>query len=77
MIIEKRSMNWLPKASAFDYAQQQQKRRRNMAQTFLAQQQNTASLLGSVGTTSSKSMVEQTINNAVERIRAGGGGRKV
>jgi hypothetical protein len=77
MIIQKRSMNWLPKPSAFDYAQQQVARRRNMTKTFLAQQQNTASLLGSVGTTSSKSVVEMTINNAVARIRAGGGGRKV
>lgn len=70
MLIQKRTMNWLPKASAFDYAQQQLARRRAMTKDFLARQQSTAALLGSIGTVNSRSAVELTINNAVQRILA-------
>ena len=71
MQIQKRTMNWLPKLSAFDHAQQQVARRRAMTKSFIAQQTNTAALLGAVGTTSSQSKVELIINQAVQRITAG------
>ena len=72
MLIQKRTMNWLPKLSAFDHAQQQTARRQAMTKSFIAQQQqNNAALLGSFNITSSQSKVELIINQAVQRITAG------
>jgi hypothetical protein len=70
MIIQKRTMNWLPKLSAYDYARQQTARRRAMAKDFLERQQNMAAVLGSVGTVNSQSAVKLSIDQAVQRILA-------
>lgn len=68
MIIQKRSMNWLPKVSAFEQAQQQAERRRSAAQAYLSQQANLAGALMGTTSDSGAAAVKLAIDIAVKRI---------
>lgn len=71
MRIEKRTMNWLPRASLYDEAETARLKRKAYAQDYLSQQSNNASVFSSLNTSAAGSAVDLTMSIAVARVRAG------
>jgi len=70
MRIEKRTLNWFPRASLYSEAKALRLKQKESAQTYLAQQSSNASLFSSISTSSSSGVVELTIKMAAARVQA-------
>ena len=71
MRIEKRTMNWLPRASLHEEAEAARLKRRENAQAYLARQERNAYALSSLGPAATASASALTMGIAVGRIKAG------
>jgi hypothetical protein len=71
MQIQKRTMNWLPRASLYEEAEAARVKRKANAQAYLAQQSSNASAFTSLTTSSAGSAVDLTMNIAIARVRSG------
>jgi hypothetical protein len=69
MQVQKRTMNWLPRASL--YAEQAHKRQKQKAahQAFLASQSSLTATIGSIMTSSTQGMTDIVSNIALARIK--------
>lgn len=70
MIIEKRTMNWLPRPSLFQEAEANRLKRRSHAESAMNQASTTASLIGG-STVNSGEAVNLTLRIAAARIQSG------
>jgi hypothetical protein len=70
MIVEKRTMNWLPRASIYDEMQANAEKRRANLRADLAQSANYNSAL-IAGNTDTSGAVNLTIQIAAARLRSG------
>jgi hypothetical protein len=70
MRIEKRTLNWFPRASLYDEAETARLKRKESAQSYLSQQSSNASLLSSITSSSASGNVELTMKIAVARVQA-------
>lgn len=70
MIIEKRTLNWLPRASLYEEAETNRLKRKEHATTAMSQASNTTSLI-SGGTTNTGEAVNLTLRIAAARIQTG------
>jgi len=71
MQIQKRTMNWLPRASLYNEAEAARLKRKANSQAYLAQQSSNASAFSSLNTSAAGTAVDLTINIAVARVRSG------
>lgn len=71
MQIQKRSMNWLPRASLFAEAEAARAKRRAQAQSDLATSANNNSALISGGTSTVGESINLTLRIAAARIQGG------
>ena len=69
MEIQKRSMNWFPKESAWNELQEQKAKRREMVQEFQEKNQSLANSLGSVFANQISGNAENITRTAVDRIQ--------
>jgi hypothetical protein len=70
MQIEKRTMNWLPRASLYDEAETNRVKRKTYAQQAMAQSSSATGLIsGSIST--SGDAVNLTLRIAAQRVQAG------
>lgn len=76
MIVQKRSMNWLPRASLYDEAETARLKRRAQAQSDLATSANNNAVLISTGTANVGESINLTLRIAAARVQ-GGTTRKV
>jgi hypothetical protein len=70
MIIEKRTLNWLPRPSLYQEAEANRLKRKENAQSAMASSSNTASLIGN-STIYSGEAVNLTLRVAAARIQSG------
>lgn len=70
MQIVKRTMNWFPKQSAYNYAQSLATKRREVAQASIADTEALANAFSSASSTASAGMVDITMKAALARIQA-------
>lgn len=71
MQIEKRSMNWLPRASLYREAEAARLKRKANAEAYLSQQSSNASAFTSLNTSAAGGAVDLTFQIAVARVRSG------
>lgn len=71
MQIQKRTMNWLPRASLYDEAESARLKRRAQAQSDLATSANNNSALISSGTSSVGESINLTLRIAAARLQNG------
>ncbi len=76
MQIQKRTMNWLPRASLYDEAELARLKRRAQAQSDLASSANNNAALIAGGTSNVGELINLTLRIAAARIQ-GGTTRKV
>jgi hypothetical protein len=70
MIIQKRTMNWLPRASVYQEAEANRLKRKENAQSAMAQGSNTSSLI-SGGTALTGESINLTLRIAAARVQTG------
>lgn len=70
MIIQKRTMGWIQKPSAYQYSQQLNAKRKALAQDFMNQQSMLSGTLFSAADNASYSMVEQTLKQVAAKVQA-------
>jgi hypothetical protein len=70
MQIVKRTMGWLPKPSAFNYAQSLNTKRREQAKAAIASNETLAATFSSATATAAAGSVDLAIKVAVARIQA-------
>lgn len=68
MRIEKRTMGWLPKASAYDHARQQAEKRRAIAQDYLSQQSTLSSTIFTAKDSAASQMTELVFKSVLQRL---------
>jgi hypothetical protein len=68
MEIVKRSLNWLPRQSMYEEAQQRRAQRREAAYSFIATQQTLASAVSSAYVNYTMGMAEITGQTAANRV---------
>ncbi|WP_055045253.1 hypothetical protein [Devosia sp. A16] len=71
MQIQKRTMNWLPRASLYAEAEAARQKRRAQAQSDLANSANTNAALISGGTSNVGESINLTLRIAAARIQGG------
>jgi hypothetical protein len=71
MQIQKRTMNWLPRASLYDEAESARLKRRANAQSALATSSNNNSALISSGTSNVGESINLTLRIAASRLQNG------
>lgn len=71
MQIEKRTMNWLPRASLYDEAEAARLKRKANAQAYLSTQSSYAGAFSSLNTAAAGGAVDLAMSIAVARVRAG------
>lgn len=71
MQIQKRSLNWLPRASLYNEAEAARLKRKANAQAYLEQQSSNAGIFSSLSSSAAGGAVDLTMNIAVARVRAG------
>ena len=71
MQIQKRTMNWLPRASLYDEAETARLKRRAQAQSDLASSANNNAALNSGGTSNVGESINLTLRIAAARIQNG------
>lgn len=69
MRIEKRSMNWLPRPSAYDQIRQQNARRREAHQSFINSQQSLVNAIGNIMSNYNTSISELAASATLARVR--------
>lgn len=70
MIIEKRTMNWLPRPSLYKEAEAARLKRKQNAQIAMANQQNVASTFSSLHSSVTQGQVDIAIKVAYARLTA-------
>ena len=75
MRIEKRTMGWLPKPSAFQHAQQQAAKRRAHAQDYLSRQASLSTAIFAAKDNAATKLTELVMKSTVERITREGEAR--
>lgn len=68
MQIEKRSMNWLPRPSTYDYVNSQNAKRRESNDSFIASQNAVASTITNVMTNYSSGLSEIVARVSYDRV---------
>ena len=69
MIIEKRTMGWFPKPSAWDYQQSLNAKRRAQAQAYISTQSAVSTAIFSVQDSFSQAMTQQTLQSTLSRVQ--------
>lgn len=69
MRIEKRSMNWLPRPSAYDQVRQQNARRREANQSFIDSQQSLVNTIGNIMTSYNTGIAELAASATLARVK--------
>ena len=70
MRIEKRTMNWLPRASLYDEAETARLKRKANAQAYMDSQSSYASAFSSLNTSAAGGAVDLAFQMAVARVKA-------
>ena len=70
MQIQKRTMNWLPKASLYNEQAAKRAKQKSAHQAFLSSQSNLSSTIGSIMTTNTQGVTEIVSNVALARLKA-------
>jgi hypothetical protein len=70
MQIQKKSMYWFHKPSAWDYSQSLNAKRKAQAQSYIADQTNLANSLTSINASISASQTDLAIRVAIDRIQS-------
>jgi hypothetical protein len=68
MLIQKRTMGWLPKASLYNEAVNKRAKQKAMHQQFLSSQTNLASTIGGIMTSNTQGTTEIVSNIALARM---------
>jgi hypothetical protein len=68
MIVQKRTLGWLPRPSLFNEAKAAAAKRRSAAQSFIANQNATSSAFGGIQTSLTQGMVSITSQIAAARL---------
>lgn len=72
MRIEKRSMNWMPKASAYNHATSINAKQRKFAKVAIAQTESLTATFSSISGAKTSGAIDITLQVAADRIRADG-----
>jgi hypothetical protein len=70
MQIVKRTMNWLPKASTYDYMQSQAAKRRANHDSYISSQSSLAGSLMGLSTAQSEGVASLAMKAAIARVTA-------
>lgn len=68
MLIQKRSLGWLPRASLYDEAKAAAAKRKDAAESFIASQSAASSTFGGIQTSLTQGMVSITSQVAAARL---------
>lgn len=69
MQVQRKSMNWFPKESAYDLAERTTQWRRARAQQYLAEQSNLATTISGIQSSLSQGISEITAKVALARVQ--------